>query len=46
LVRLIAGIKAAAPDRTLKQIAAKLEATGEATMPSTPWAADIGNEAM
>jgi hypothetical protein len=31
LVRLIAGIKAAAPDRTLQQIAAQLEAMHERT---------------
>jgi hypothetical protein len=31
LVRLIAGIKAAAPDRTLQQIAAQLEAMRERT---------------
>src|SRR5580692_7569472 len=31
LVRLVAGIKAAAPDRTLQQIAAQLEAMRERT---------------
>ena len=31
LVRLVAGIKAAAPDRTLQQIAAQLEAMHERT---------------
>ena len=31
LIRLVAGIKAAAPDRTLQQIAAQLEAMRERT---------------
>ena len=46
LVRLVAGIKAAAPDRTLQQIAAQLEAMPPPERASAPARCMVGTESL